>query len=60
MGFGLRHVLVVRLNNCLGSNFMYVGKPSTKNMFSLRFLNLKTVLDIIQDGLSQDSRTIKL
>ena len=39
---------------------MYVGKPSTKNMFSLRFLNLKTVLDIIQDGLSQDSRTIKL
>ena len=29
-------------------------------MFSLRFLSLRTVLDIAQDGSSQDLRIVKL
>jgi len=29
-------------------------------MPSLRFLSLRTLLEIVQDGLSQDLRTVKL
>ena len=39
---------------------MYVGKLSAKTYLVLRYLCLRTMLDIAQVDLSQDSRTVKL
>ena len=41
------------------NNQKFVGNKYV-NMSSLRFLSLRTVLDIAQDGSSQNLRTIKL
>ena len=45
---------------CLGTNFIVCWQTEYKNMSSIRYLCLRSVLDFAQGDINHDSRTKKL